>query len=211
MMIQVGVERDAVAIGQLVLLSIAVQDERAALHQRRLAATGLVARWVAGAARARSGGQRVARELRPLAGNRRGEDLVAVPGRVAGSLSTLRAAHDRDRTVLVEAQQLREPQLQTGRDPPGHPYSRAGLAALDLREHRSAYAAALGEVAEREAHRFTQSTDAGTQVVLGDGNHAPYAITYGRMSGSRPASLTPCLSSQMSSCSAVVASWARRG
>ena len=51
--------------------------------------------------------------------------------------------------LLVEAQQLGEPQLEAGGDPAGDLQRRARLAALDLAEHRRADAAALGEVAQR--------------------------------------------------------------
>ena len=80
MMWQVGVERDAVAIEQLVALAVAVQNDGAALDQRGLAAARLVHRRIAGAAGDRPGRQRVARELGALAGQRRREDLVAVAG-----------------------------------------------------------------------------------------------------------------------------------
>ena len=65
-------------------------------------------------------------------------------------------ADDRDRAALVEAQQLREPQLEAGRDARGDGQRRAGLAALDLREHRRADAAARGQVAQRQVGGLAQ-------------------------------------------------------
>ena len=78
MMIQVRVERDAVAIEQLVPLAVAVQDDRPALDECRLAAARLVPGRVPGPSGRRPRRQRVARELGALARQRRGEDLVAV-------------------------------------------------------------------------------------------------------------------------------------
>ncbi len=64
-----------------------------------------------------------------------------------------------DVLALVEAQQLRQRQLQPGGDLLGDRQGRAGLAALDLREHRRADAAALGQVAQRETHRLAQGAN----------------------------------------------------
>ena len=66
--------------------------------------------------------------------------------------AALAGADDRDRAALVEAQQLRQPQLEPGGDPRRDRERRARLAALDLRQHRRADAAALGEVAQRQVH-----------------------------------------------------------
>ena len=62
---------------------------------------------------------------------------------------------------LVEAQQLGEGELEAGGDLRRDGERRAGLAALDLGEHRRADAAALGQVAQREAHRLAQRPDRG--------------------------------------------------
>src|SRR5947208_2973029 len=59
---QVGVEGHAVAGRQLVAFTVAVQDDRAGLHERDLAAARLVHRRVAGATGRRAGGQDVAGE-----------------------------------------------------------------------------------------------------------------------------------------------------
>src|SRR5438270_9830378 len=101
MMIQVRVERDAVAIEQLVPLAIAVQDDRAALHQRGLAGPGLVPGRVSGPAGHRAGRERVTGQLGALAGKRRGEDLVAVTGDGPRALPPLAGADDRHGPVLV--------------------------------------------------------------------------------------------------------------
>src|SRR2546423_948388 len=105
--------------------------------------------------------EHVARQLGALAGQGRGEDLVAVPGApVTAARPAVVGAGDGHGAVLVKAQQLREAQLQAVGDLAGHRQRRAGLAALDLREHRRRDAAALGEVAQREPHRLTQRLDA---------------------------------------------------
>src|SRR3712207_6965301 len=48
-----------------------------------------------------------------------------------------------DTVALVEAEQLRQGELETSRDPLGDGQRRARLASLDLGEHRSGYAGAL--------------------------------------------------------------------
>src|SRR5581483_5908220 len=102
---KVGVEGDAVAGGQLVLLAVAMKPDCALLDQRDLATAGLVHRRIAATARARARGKPVQRDLGPLTGQRRGEDLVAVAaGRRA--LAALAAPHYRNRSVFVESQQL---------------------------------------------------------------------------------------------------------
>jgi hypothetical protein len=50
----------------------------------------------------------------------------------AAAAAALGAAHDGDRALLVEAQQLAEAQLQAGGDAAGDGERRARLAALDL-------------------------------------------------------------------------------
>jgi hypothetical protein len=63
MMIQVRVERDAVAIEQLVPLAVAKQNDAAPLDERGLAAPGLVPRRISRTPCDRSRRKRVAREL----------------------------------------------------------------------------------------------------------------------------------------------------
>jgi hypothetical protein len=100
----------------------------------------------------------VAAQLGALAGQRRGQDLELVAGGPAPA-PALGAADDRDRVGLVQAQQLAEAQLQAEGDAGGDGERRRGLAALDLREHRGADAAALREVAQRQVHRLAQRAD----------------------------------------------------
>ena len=207
------------------LVAGAVADERRPRpdsHQRGLAAARLVHRRVAGAAGDRAGGQRVARELGALAGQRRGEDLVAV----AAGAGRARCAARRARTtmtapLLVEAQQLRQAQLQAVRDPGRDLQRRARLAALDLREHRRADARALRQVAQRQVHRLAQRADPGAER-LGRGvagsAQPPYKRTLSRtsdcartVSRRAPDSLSPCDSGPMSSSSAAAACSARPG
>jgi hypothetical protein len=104
----------------------------------------------------------VAAELGALAGQRRGQDLDGVAA--AAAAAALARADDRDDALLVEAQQLAEPQLEAGRDAAGDLQRRARLAALDLAEHRGADAAALREVAQAQIHRLAQRAHAGTDV-----------------------------------------------
>ena len=84
MMIQVRVERDAVAIEQLVALRVAVQDDSTALDERGLPAARFVHRGISGSAGDRARRERMARELGALAGERRSEDLVAVASTAPG-------------------------------------------------------------------------------------------------------------------------------
>jgi len=77
------------------------------------------------------------------------------------ALAAVARMDDGDGGVLVEAQQLTEPQLQSGCDARRERERRAGLAALDLAEHRGADAAAFGEVAQRQPLGLAQRADAG--------------------------------------------------
>ena len=70
--------------------------------------------------------------------------------------AALGGANDGHRSVLVESQELRQAQLESRRDPRGDGQRGAGLAALDLREHRRADTAARGEVAQRQAGGLAQ-------------------------------------------------------
>ena len=103
---QVGVERDAVARREVVAVGVAEERDRALEDDEGLAEAGLVHRRVA---RARAGRKRVLGDLGALAGQRRREDLVRVAA--AALAGGAPSPHDRDGAVLVEAQQLREPQL----------------------------------------------------------------------------------------------------
>ena len=131
---------------------------------RGLAAAGLVHRRVVRAAGRGAGLQRVQRDVRALAGQRRGQLLEPVPAapRAAAALP----AADDDVLALVEAQQLRERQVEAGGDLRRDRDRRARLAALDLREHRRADPAALGEVAQREAHRVAQRVNSGADAIV---------------------------------------------
>ena len=83
---KIGVERRAVALGELVLVAVDPEDDRAGLDVKRLAAARLVHRRVAGAAGGGAGLERVQRDLGALAGQRRGQLLDAVaaaPARAA--------------------------------------------------------------------------------------------------------------------------------
>ena len=112
-------------------------------------------------------------------GQRRREHLVGVAARPAAA--TFAAADDGHHALLVEAQELREPQLQPRRDPAGDLQRRARLAALDLAEHRRRDAGALREIAQREVHRLPQRLHArpdGRDGGVGSRRH--YACTLSR-------------------------------
>ena len=66
---------------------------------------------------------------------------------------------------LVQAQELGEPQLEAGGDARRDRQRRARLAALDLREHRRADAAAVGEVAQRQRDLRGHSAQRGSRAV----------------------------------------------
>src|SRR3954453_7056557 len=143
---EIRVEGDDVARAEGDGLGVAVQDDLPALDERGLARAGLVHRRVAGRARARPRVEEVAGELGPLAGQRRGEKLVGVPVRAPGT--PLPRPDDREDGALVEAQELRELQLEAAGDPLGDLQRRARLAALDLGEHRRGDAGAARELAQ---------------------------------------------------------------
>ena len=140
---QVGVEGHAVALPELVALR---RRTRARPSRSR---TSAVSRRPA---RASAGRRR--RRCAPPAASVWRESSARWPGWAEVSTSKRcprralpprwrwAGAHDRDRAVLVQAQQLREAQLQARGDPRRDRQRRAGLAALDLREHRRADAAA---------------------------------------------------------------------
>jgi len=172
---QVGVEGHRVPLVQVVLGAVAPERDGAARDDHRLARAGLVHRRVPGRARARAGGERVLGHLGALSGQRRGEDLVGVA--VAALRPALVAADDAHRALLVEPQQLGEPQVQPARDPPGDLERRARLPPLDLAEHRGGHARAGRQLAQGEVHRLAQGADAGPQggdgrVVSGDGHQS---------------------------------------
>jgi hypothetical protein len=175
-----------------VALAVDEQGHRSQEHESGLARPGLVQRRVAGAGRGRAGRQRVHRDVRSLAGQRRGQLLGPVAAALARA--ALAGAGDDDVAVLVEAQELRERQVESRRDPPGDRERRAGLAALDLRQHRRADARALGQVAQRQVHRLAQRPDPDADLDPGGllararrvlvplgGPHWAYVITYARM------------------------------
>src|SRR5215212_6706685 len=101
---KIGVEGDAVAGVELVAIGIDDQAYGAGLDERGLAAAGLVHGWVAGAAGLRTGRQDVARDLGAEPRRGRRQDLVAMTA--SATLAPFRGAHDGDRAVLVQAQQL---------------------------------------------------------------------------------------------------------
>ena len=92
-----------------------------------------------------------------------GQDLVAVPAARLCPCAALAGAHDRHRPVLIQAQQLGQPQLEPGGDARRDVQRRARLAPLDLREHRRADAGAQRQVAQRQrlglAQRFHPRPD----------------------------------------------------
>ncbi len=145
---QIGVEGHAIALPQLVALTVADEHNGSVLDERGLATAGLVHRRIVGGARCASSSERVAGELSALPGLRGGQYLVVVSAaRVAAVLAFLRA-HDRDGTVLVQSQELREAQFKSGGNLGRDGERWAGLPTLNLREHRGADTAARGEVTQ---------------------------------------------------------------
>ena len=158
---EVGVEGDGVALG-----------ERVAPRRRRPGSAAPASTTAVSRRPARASAGRRARRWRHPGSSGCSETSARWPGSGGVSSSTrwpaaaCASGPRRARTtttwrVLVEAQQLGEAQLEPGGDPAGDGERRAGLAALDLGEHRRADAAALGEVAQREAHRVAQRPDPG--------------------------------------------------
>jgi len=128
--------------------AVAVQDDRARLDQRRLAAAGLVHRRIAGAARYGARSQQVQAQLRALARQWRGQDLIAVARSAGGTGAALPRAHDRYGAALVQAQQLRQTELEPAGDPGCDMERRAGLPTLDLGQHRRAHSGASRQIAQ---------------------------------------------------------------
>ena len=98
------------------LVAAAVDDQRqgAGEDDGGLAAAGLVHRRVRAAAGGGAGLEHVQGDVGALAGQRRGQLLEAVPAALGAAAAA--GAADRDVLALVEAQQLRERQLQAGGD-----------------------------------------------------------------------------------------------
>src|SRR5918996_1714069 len=171
----VGVEGHGVALDELVLHAGADEPQRALHHDRGLAAAGLVHRGVVGLAGGAARRQRVQGHLGAQARQRRRQDLVAV---AAGpDVHAVVRAHHGHPVGLVEPEQLRQRQLEPAGDALGHRQRRAGLAALDLGEHRRGHAAAIGEIPKREVHALTEAADPGTKRMTGGGHAAAYVIT----------------------------------
>ena len=119
-------------------------------------------------------------DLGALAGQRRREDLVGVAVRAA--LAALAGAHDRDGAVLVEAQQLGEPQLEamrrSARRPAASgssPRARPGESIGADTPLRSARSRRLSSIASRSAR-----TRGPTETTSGSAAAAirAYVITY---------------------------------
>jgi NTE family protein len=194
---EVGVKGDAVPGDELIAGPVAVQNDLPRLHQSGLPAAGLVHRGIPGTAGDRPRRKGVAGELGSLAGQRGGEDLIAMPGRPVGARAALVMANDLDRPRLVEAQQLGEAQVKASGDALSDLQRGRRLPALDLREHRRAHAAAVGEVAQRQVHALAQGANAAPQSAGGGAgiaqgrHHRLYAITYNRPLGAGGLPATP--------------------
>src|SRR5215218_6515015 len=134
---QVGVERDAVALRELVALAVDVEHDGPVLDEGDLAA--------------------------PLLGR--------------AAAAALGGTDDRDGAGLVEAQELAELELEARGDPAGDLQRGAGLAPLDLAEHRRGHAAAHGELAQGEVHRLAKRPHARADVDLGLVDERHYART----------------------------------
>ena len=154
---KVGVEGDAVARGKVVTGALDEERQVAVEDHGGLAAARLVHGRVRGPPVAAPGASVWTETSARWPGSGGVSSSKRCPPR--SELAAFAGAADRDVLALVQAQQLRERQLQPGGDFLGHGQGRAGLAALDLREHRRADAGALGQVAQREAHRVAQGLD----------------------------------------------------
>ena len=167
---------------EVVALVVDQQRDRAGEHDRGLAAPGSCSGGSPAPAGGGAGLERVQRDVGALARQRRGQLLGAMTA--APARPALAGADDDHVAALVEAQQLREGQVEAGGDPLGDRQRRAGLAALDLREHRRRDAAALGEVAQREVHRLAQGLHPrsdGPRSGSRRASHRLYVITDARM------------------------------
>ncbi len=127
-----------------------------------------------GLAGRRAGRQGVQRDLGAQPGQRRGQHLVAVAP--AAGPAAVGRPHDAHAVALVEAQQLRQGQLEPARDLLRHRQRGTRVPALDLRDHRRRDAAALGEVAQRQVHRLAEVAHPPTEVAVQ--LHGLYVITY---------------------------------
>lgn len=139
--------------------------------------------------------ERVLAEGDSLAGERRGEHLVVVAFGGAGALTALVLGDQYHVMGFVQAEQLAEAQIEPLGDACGDAQRRARLPPLDLAEHRRGDLRALGEIAQRETHGFSESLDSWADddvvscgVFLGDRH---YARMLSRTRGRRAANL-PC-------------------
>ena len=128
---QVGVEGDAVALGELVALAVDAEVDRALQHDRGLAAARLVHRRVVGAAGRGAGLERVHRDVGALPGSGGVSSSTTCPR--AAARAALAGAGDDHVAALVEPQQLREGQVEPGGDlgrrPRGSGWSRRARPA----------------------------------------------------------------------------------
>src|SRR4051812_14453188 len=127
---EVGVEGDAVSGSQLVALTDDGERRRPLQDHGRLATPRLVDRWIVHAAGRRPGTEPVERDVGPLAGKRRCQLLDAMAA--APSSAPLAAAHDDDVAILVEAQKLRQAEVEPRGYARGDGQRRTRLPALDL-------------------------------------------------------------------------------
>ena len=156
-MLEIGVERHGIAALEVVGLAVDLEPHGALEHEAHLAAAGLVhaiASGNAGAAR-----ELVFRDGDTLSGEIRRDERYVVA--IAAGGGPFGRAHDGRRRCLVEAQELREREIEPVRDTAGGGERGRRLAALDLREHRSGDAAARREVAQRQLHPLAQALDTG--------------------------------------------------
>ena len=107
-------------------------DDGARLDERDLAAARLVHRRVAVAAGLAPAASTWRESSARWPGSGGVSTSIAVAAARRAALAALAGADDRDGAALVEAQQLREPQLEPGGDPRRDRERRARLAALDL-------------------------------------------------------------------------------
>ena len=122
---QIGIEGDAVAGPEFVALAVHEQVDRTLLDDRGLARTRFVQRRVVGATGGGARCEDVGGDVGALARQRRGQLFDGVP--LAPPRAAVPGADDDDVAALVQAQELREGEVEPGGDAAGDGQGRARL------------------------------------------------------------------------------------
>ena len=170
--------------------AVAKQRHGSRLDERRLATARLVHRRIARPARHRARGERVARELRALARQRRRQDLVAVAatgptgGGPCGARRAGRSSPPRPRRVAAAARAADRDRPRSGRRSAASgssPRARPARASARSRPERNARSRNDNSIASRSARMRGPSGSTPLPVWTLVSHRSAYVITYARM------------------------------